>query len=304
MKKILYMLVFLFSIFIINVYVQAWSEYNVGQEVEYNGIDFYVIKNSDTKEDSVTMLKAEPLTVDEVNQYGLGHVNMHVSQDDAYYQKAYDIDGYGGIQYYSSDVCGKIDSSHWKVSDCKNDYESSEIKYVVDMWSVKNIPMGLQESRLLKYDELFEQLGYDNAIWDASIWIANPEYTPEWVYGNYRYWTMSPVNDSTLYVFVVGSRGVILTREVYGREFYTKDYYLVRPVITISKSALGDIDDSESDDDKEIIPDKQEDKNSETKINVKVANTYMKTSIIIILLGFIIIEISIFVVYKVSNKKK
>ena len=41
-------------------------------------MNFYVIENSDENSDSVTMLKAEPLTVDEVNKYGKDHVDMLV----------------------------------------------------------------------------------------------------------------------------------------------------------------------------------------------------------------------------------
>ena len=46
MKKILYVLVFLFSLFILDDTILAWSKYNIGQEVEYNGVKFYVIKDS------------------------------------------------------------------------------------------------------------------------------------------------------------------------------------------------------------------------------------------------------------------
>ena len=41
--------------------------YSVGDEVTYNGVDYYVIKDSSASNDSVTLLKAEPLTVAELN---------------------------------------------------------------------------------------------------------------------------------------------------------------------------------------------------------------------------------------------
>ena len=43
--------------------------YSVGDEVTYNGVDYYVIENSGTTESTVTLLKAEPLTTAEVNQF-------------------------------------------------------------------------------------------------------------------------------------------------------------------------------------------------------------------------------------------
>ena len=45
----------------------TYQAYSVGDEVSYNNVDYYVIKDSDITEDSVTLLKAEPLTVAEVN---------------------------------------------------------------------------------------------------------------------------------------------------------------------------------------------------------------------------------------------
>ncbi len=45
----------------------VYDTYEVGDEVSYNNIDYYVIKDSSANEDSVTLLKAEPLTTEEVN---------------------------------------------------------------------------------------------------------------------------------------------------------------------------------------------------------------------------------------------
>ena len=41
--------------------------YTIGNQVTYNGVSYYVIKNSEANDSTVTLLKAEPLTVDEVN---------------------------------------------------------------------------------------------------------------------------------------------------------------------------------------------------------------------------------------------
>ena len=69
----------------------------------------------------------------------------------------------------------------------------------------------------------------------------------------------------------------------------------------LKKSVLGDIDDSKQE---EVIPNKQDNNKQESIINVNVVNTYLKQSIIVIIMGFIIAGIGVFIYYKVSNKKK
>ena len=49
----------------------TYTVYSIGDEVTYNNVDYYVIKDSSAAEENVTMLKAEPLTVAEVNEYGV-----------------------------------------------------------------------------------------------------------------------------------------------------------------------------------------------------------------------------------------
>ena len=45
----------------------TYEVYEIGDEVTYNNVDYYVIKDSNESESTVTLLKAEPLTVDELN---------------------------------------------------------------------------------------------------------------------------------------------------------------------------------------------------------------------------------------------
>ena len=86
----------------------SYQAYSVGDTVTYNGIEFYVISPSDETSDSVTLLKAEPLTVDEVNTYGTGYVNNYALGVES---EAYDYNGYGGMAYYSSSTCGFVSDS-------------------------------------------------------------------------------------------------------------------------------------------------------------------------------------------------
>lgn len=221
-----------------------------------------------------------------------------------YYQTAYNVNnsGYGGMAYYSSSTCnGSGDSSG-----CTTNYADSEIKYVVDAWKTAQAP-NATNARLITLDDLRDNLGIELTQSNAtSLRITVTEDTPTWVMGeNYAYWTMTTNTDKTAYVWDVRSRS---TADV-GSDCVQYHGYAVRPVITLSKVALGDTNDIESDetenkDTKEIISDKQDNNKKEISTKVSVANTYLKTSIIIILLGFISAGIGIFIFYKISNKKK
>ena len=129
-----------------------------------------------------------------------------------------------------------------------------------------------------------------------------------WIYNNnYDYWTMSSQDDSSIgvwYIYSNGTLGVCSVHNNGGRIFGATDK-VVRPVVIIKKSVLGDRDASEENKiNQDIESYNQENSKQETSIDVRVANTYMKASIIILLLGFISAGLGIFAYYKFSNKKK
>ena len=202
----------------------TFRPYNIGDQVSYNNVDYYVIKDTDS---NVTLLKAEPLTVEEVNQYGgvgtaNNHVNMYATSNttSSYYQTAYNINGYGGMAYYTSETCGYSSNTG-----CTTDYAQSEIKYVVDAWKTAQAPQAL-EARLITYEELTTDLGCtsNNCSNSSNSWLYNSKY---------RYWTMSQYQHSAFNVWNVrGDDGSLYYSNV---DFYPRE---VRPVITISKSAL------------------------------------------------------------------
>ena len=207
----------------------SYTAYNVGTEVTYNGVDYRVIKNSGVKESTVTLLKAEPLSVQEVNTYGAGHVNMNVPSDVDCYQTACNDNGYGGMVYYSSSTCG-YNGSNWVVDGCTNSYASSEIKYVVDAWKAAKAPAAT-ETRLMTYDE-YTDLSEVQQVCTGSCYEAIvPKY--DWMYNNdYFYWLGTTYTDSASNVWDVGSDGSLHAGNVvYGTE-------AVRPVITLSKSLI------------------------------------------------------------------
>ena len=223
----------------------VYQTYSIGDEVTYNGMNFYVIENSDENSDSVTMLKAEPLTVDEVNTYGAGHVNMYTTNNTSasYYQTAYNQNGYGGMTYYSSTTCGYPTAGNSKLvtTGCTTDYAQSEVKYAVDAWAKDKLKTSdLKEDetgysvRLLTFEELTTNLGYTAPAKDVTSMSLNSETVPSFVYNsNYWYWTMSPFQDEALRVWYVNGNG-----DVYAHDFYSSSGGEVRPVITLLKSAI------------------------------------------------------------------
>ena len=211
----------------------TYDAYNLGDQVTYNNVNYYVIEDSETTESTVKLLKAEPLTVSEVNTYGgvgtaNNHVNMNVPSNEPCYQTAKDVNGYGGMQYYSSATCLMFGDS----SGCTTSYASSDIKYVVDRWAEDQAP-NVREARLIFKEE------YENMlIVETYETPTEPgkRYTPmyDWQYSsNYGYWTISAFNDSTSVILYVSAGGSLGTYGVSGS--YTQ---LVRPVIVLPKSAI------------------------------------------------------------------
>ena len=214
----------------------TYTAYTVGNQVAYNNVDYYVIKDSGAKESAVTLLKAEPLSVEEVNTYGAGHVNMNVPSRESFYQTAYDSNGYGGMQYYSSSTCG-YNGTSWVADGCKTTYAQSEAKYVVDAWKVAQAPAAT-EARLISKQEIddnFEFEEYD--IPCGGCGAKDQRISKTWMYSsNYNYWTMSQYNDSSSDVWGVHSNGGL-----YSFNVVTNSNGVVRPVITISKSNISSV---------------------------------------------------------------
>ena len=272
MKRLIYGLIIIFSIFISTNYIKAWSEYKIGDKVTYNDIEFYVIKDSDNKEDSVTMLKAEPLSYEEIQKYTEG-IDVQITNQN----------GDGGMQYHLSSV----------------EYSQSYIKLVVDAWKAEKVPEAI-EVRLLTYDDLTDDLGYEKLNKGTAFPSSNGD-TPNFVVNGKKYWTMSQYGDEANYVWYVDGSGSFTSRRI------TDNYITVRPVITLSKTALGDIDESIIDEENnetkanDNVTTKTKDNNTNTKVNVP--NTYLTSSIIIIISG-LILAVCGMVLYYIKTKNK
>ena len=176
----------------------SYTAYNIGDHVSYNNVTYYVIEDSDTTNDTVKLLKENPLTKRE----------MEISEDDS--------DGY--VEFGSL-----------------TDYSTSTVKQYVDLWkdnAVKNGDTAI--ARLITFDELMDNLGYDKATYEMvygnPTYRVNPEYTPSWVYISedyHAYWTMSIYE---LDIWLVGDYGDLASGP-------RNDSRLVRPVLELNKSA-------------------------------------------------------------------
>ena len=216
----------------------SYTVYNVRDEVNYNNVDYYVIENSGVKKSTVTLLKAEPLTVAEVNLYGEDHINRYTSGS---LGTANDRNSYGGISYYTSETCRYINNS-WITTGCTANYDESEVKYVIDAWAdnATNLSDLAEDKtgykvRLLTNEELFDNLGYERWNQDTSMGNLTQD-TPNWLYNsNYSYWTMSIVQDDYTRVWIVYNSGDMGSMSIYNYDSYNN---VVRPVIVLKKSAL------------------------------------------------------------------
>ena len=185
----------------------SYTAYSVGDTVTYNNVQYRVIEDSSTSDENVTLLKAEPLSYEEVQTYSNGTG-----------AQTYNNNGYGGMQYHSESSV----------------YSTSYVKTTVDAWKTAKAPMAT-EARLITLDELTDNLGYEQGMINPSTQGYVPtSTTPSWVYNsNYYYWTMIQYQDSASSVCYVSYDGSLDGSYVGG-----SSNYVVRPVITISKSSI------------------------------------------------------------------
>ena len=288
MNKISYIFVLFLSIFLFNSILYAYTSYSIGDEVTYNDIKFYVIKDSSSEENTVTLLKATPLSSSEINLYGEGHVNKYTWE---YHNVANDnLDYYGGVAFYSSEECGFVNNT-WVLDNCILNYELSDVKYIVDAWG---------NSVIEPNDIAIDSTGYGVRLITFEEYRNNIEYGDP--YYNYYYWTMSFENGILYagYTTNVYPPAYVTTTGVYNED------YALRPVITLKKIALGDEDETINNvsdvENKDDLKKEIEKNNEEVKSSyVTVPNTLQKVSIIFIMIGVIFVSISIIIVIK--NRK-
>ena len=114
----------------------TYTAYSVGDHVSYNGVTYYVIEDSDTTNDTVKLLKENPLTKTEMDNLNLTGITISESNS------------YGKVQYGSS-----------------VDYSTSTVKQVVDAWKTTAVATGdTATARLISFEDLITNLGYINSL--------------------------------------------------------------------------------------------------------------------------------------------
>ena len=204
--------------------------YNIGDQVTYNNTDYYILRTYENS-NLISLLKKEPLTVDEVNQYGTGYINKNTENNPGVVEEE---NGYGNVVFYSSDTCNVNDFSN-----CKSSYEDSDVKHIVDAWANDNLNSAdlMKDNfgykvRLLNYDELIANFGYVRQI-DTQIANMTSDITPDFLYSsNYRSLTMSSYDDSTSEIWLLDYDG-----DMGGANSYN-DSGTIRPVININRKVL------------------------------------------------------------------
>ena len=136
------------------------------------------------------------------------------------------------MAYYTSNNCYYTGGQESVSDGCKTDYNESDVKYVVDNWSTSVIDSKyIKEARLIKYDELIDELGFEY----INPGPLNPSMngdTPSWVsVGSSWYWSMGHYEDSNNAVWYVGGA------ELSYLAVWAKDG-LVRPVVVLYKKAF------------------------------------------------------------------
>ena len=197
--------------------VADYKVYKQGDKITLYNEDYYVIEKSGADKDYVTLLKAEALTIEEVNTYGVGHINRYINGSVGVVNNR---NGYGGIAFYTSETCGYVNGSN-VMTNSTTDYSQSEIKYVIDAWA---------QAKFLN-NELKTIDGYSARLITTTEYNTIPS-TYSWQYNSqYWYWTMTPSN----YGFAmldIESNGRIRSGGITGSNG------VVQPVINVYKSAL------------------------------------------------------------------
>ena len=219
----------------------TYPTYSIGDVVTFAGSNWYVIKNSTSEEDYVTLLKEKVLTNAELGEYAVN-------------------DKYDTMAYYWSDTCHGVGTYGYTDYDDSgfnghNDYEGSKVKeylegtYINTLGSENLKEVKGYKVRVITLEELQKNLGYSTEI-TASWYNYDQDMSPTWVYQNFGetlnslgalsgYWTMDKYNEITDLVAYVDSDGRVGSSSVLGSSNLNgKLCGGVRPVINLLKSKV------------------------------------------------------------------
>ena len=212
--------------------IEVAQDYTIGDVVKFAGSNWYVIKNSTTDEDYVTLLKEKILTNEELGEAAFGNL------DAMSYHCSANCHNAGDATYTSDDY-----------SSCagNNAYEGSKVKEFLEGTYINTLEeTNLNEVeghkiRLLTPDELNVNLGWKNLT--GSVSTDDNEGIPNWIYQNFGesnnvsgYWTMTPTPNSVstskvFRVYANDQSSDLRAESILGK-------YGVRPVINLFKSSI------------------------------------------------------------------
>ena len=227
-----------------------YKKYKVGDEVEYNGEQYHVIEKSGTDKNYLTLLKDKELTVEELYKYGRDKdgnlfVNKYITNlnNPEEVIKEYN-DGSGGIAYYTSETCtyeliwngSSYSAINGLYDGCKNNYQISDVKKVIDNWSKDKFGDNLidvdgYKSRLLNESDVIDNLGFEFDT-GATYFLINSSNDYDWIFGDNEYWTMITFNIG----YGEGVERVDRSKKLLGTG--VMNYEPVRPVVNVDKCAI------------------------------------------------------------------
>ena len=217
------------------------NEYEIGNLINYNQAEWYVIKDSKLSEDYVVLLKKNLLSAGEIGD------------DFAVKNRG---DNTARIAYYWSDTClstssyqtcpGLAYSNSYSNSGCKNDFEDSKMKEFLNAYMESNeMTEDLEEVdgykiRLITLKELQDNFDLSTEKLDPQFYnyyyVPSGKTPPSFIYSFginvHSYWTMS-ADDSNTGVYVVSDE-----KKVYSSFVGSCGTPGVRPVINLKKSAI------------------------------------------------------------------
>ena len=223
MKKIFGIFIVLVSVLLFRNNVYAYEEYKIGDLIKYRDEYYFVIADSDENQEYITLLKKDPLTVDEVERYEGGE-HPFFGGDNHSYIMAY--------RECASGIPLKQCNQIWN-------YDDSYINLVVSNWSrsFKDdlITVDNYKARVITIDELINNLGYEYSdyINDSNILekrIFKTSDTPWWTDNlKYHYWAISLDKDEDHSIFFpVRNDGI----------YQGSRTSTIRPVINLDKDAI------------------------------------------------------------------
>ena len=213
----------------------TYETYSIGDKITFAGSDWYVIKNSTSNEDYVTVMKERVLTNAELGEYA--------------YNETYDT-----MEYTWTETCHNANHGYSNSSyncDNTNSYETSKVKEMLEGTYINTIgadnlkKLDGYKIRLITTNELNEDLGWINLQATAQTDNENAN-VPAWIYQNFGdrsknvngYFTMTPLPDQSSRVWYVIDSGKLGRGGVENNEYGGLGRIGVRPVINLLKSAI------------------------------------------------------------------